>query len=119
MVSAQDDELSAIRARRLKAIQEQAQQQAITQMEAEEEAQKAAQTAVEIDAILRRALTPDARSRIARIALVEPSRASSIKSAIATMYQDGKITQPMNDASLKQMLASQSKSRNNASIRRI
>ena len=90
MASAQDDELSAIRARRLKAIQEQAQEQAITQMEAEEEAQKAAQTAAEIDTILRRALTPDARSRIARIALVEPSRASSIKTAIATMYQDGK-----------------------------
>ena len=119
MVSAQDDELSAIRARRIQAIQEQAQQQAITQMEAEDKAHKAAQSAAEIDAILKRALTPDARSRIARIALVEPARASTIKSAIATMYQDGRLPHPMNDASLKQMLATQSKSRSNASIRRI
>jgi len=119
MASAQDDELSAIRARRLKAIQDQVQQKAINQMEAEEEAQQAAQNAAQIDAVLRHALTPDARSRIARIALVEPARASSIKSTIATMYQDGNLSQPMNDASLKQMLASQSKSRSNASIRRI
>ncbi|MDA8839499.1 DNA-binding protein [Candidatus Poseidonia alphae] len=119
MVSAQDDELSAIRAQRLKAIQEQAQQQAVSQLEAEEKAHEAAQTAAQIDSTLRVAMTPDARSRLARIALVDPTRATSIKTSIAAMYQSGQLNQPMSDASLKQMLSSQSKSRNNASIRRI
>jgi len=119
MVSTQDDELSAIRAQRLKAIQDQAQQQAVSQIEAEEKAQQAAQTAAQVDSTLRVAMTPDARSRVARIAMVDPTRAMAIKTTVASMYQSGQLDQPMSDASLKQMLASQSKSRNNASIRRI
>lgn len=119
MAATQDEELAAIRAQRLQAMQEQLQQQAVSQMEAEEQAQKDAAFAANIDAVLRRALSPDARSRLARIALVEPARAQSIKTNLVQMFEAGEFQAPLSDASLKQMLTQQSKSRSNASIRRI
>lgn len=119
MAAATDDELTAIRAQRLQAIQDQINQQAANQLQAEEQAQQQAQDAANIEAVLRRCLTPDARSRLSRIALVEPARAHSIKSELVAMHQAGEFTAPMSDASLKQLLTQHSKSRNNASIRRI
>jgi programmed cell death protein 5 len=119
MAAAQDDELAALRAQRLRAMQEQLQQQAVSQLEAEEQAQQDAALSASIDSLLRRALSPDARSRIARIALVEPARAQSIKADLVRLFEAGEFEAPLSDASLKHMLTQQSKSRSNASIRRI
>ena len=85
----------------------------------EEQAQQDAALSASIDALLRRVLTSEARARIARIALVEPARADTIKANLVQMYQGGEFQAPLSDASLKQMLTQQSKSRSNASIRRI
>ena len=109
-----DDELAALRARRMEEIQSQIQNQAVKQLEAEEQAHQEA-----TDAALRRHLSPDARARLARIALVEPKRVQSIKADLAAMVSQGSISTPMSDASLKQLLTQLSKSRNNASVRRI
>ena len=49
------------------------------------------------DAVLRRHLTPDARARLARIALVEPKRAASIKADLAAMAEQGGFVSPMSD----------------------
>ena len=119
MAAVQDDELAAIRAQRLQAMQDQLQQQAASQLKAEEQAQQDAALSASIDALLRRVLTSEARARIARIALVEPSRADTIKAQLVQMYEGGEFQAPLSDASLKQMLTQQSKSRSNASIRRI
>ncbi|DAC70001.1 MAG TPA: hypothetical protein D7I13_01425, partial [Candidatus Poseidoniales archaeon] len=48
---------------------------------------------------------------LARIALVEPERAQTIRANLASMYAQGELTSPLTDASLKKMLATQSKSR--------
>ena len=53
-----DDELAALRARRMKDIQDQIQQQAVHQLEAEEKAQLEASQAANVDAVLRRPLSP-------------------------------------------------------------
>ena len=114
-----DDELAALRARRMKEIQDQLQHQAANQLEAEEKAQIEASQVANTDAILRRHLSPDARARLARIAMVEPKRANAIKADLAAMLDQGTINTPLSDASLKQILAQLSKSRSNASVRRI
>lgn len=119
MATAQDDELAALRAQRLKAMQDQLQEQAKIQLDAQEEAEQAAAQAASIDAVLRMNLAPEARARLTRIGLADPQRAQSIKQALAIKFQSGDLTTPMSDASLKQVLASMSKSRSNASIRRI
>ncbi|MBL6742813.1 MAG: hypothetical protein ISP83_00365 [Candidatus Poseidonia sp.] len=119
MAANQDDELAAIRAQRLQQMQDQLQEQAMQQMQAEEVAHAEAQSAAQIDAILRQALSSDARARITRISMVEPQRAQALKETLALMHQNGQLNTPMDDASLKQWLVSQSKSRSNASIRRI
>ena len=93
--------------------------QATQQLKAEEQAQQDAAQAANVDAVLRRHLTPDARARLARIALVEPKRAASIKADLAAMAEQGGFVSPMSDAALKQVLAQLSKSRSNASVRRI
>ena len=119
MTANHEDELAALRARRMKEIQDQIQAQATQQLKAEEQAQQDAAQAANVDAVLRRHLTPDARARLARIALVEPKRAQSIKADLAAMVSQGTLTTPMSDASLKQLLTQLSKSRSNASVRRI
>ena len=115
----QDDELTALRAQRMKELQSQIQHQAAKQLEAEEKAQQEATDAAQVDAVLRRPLSPEARARLARIALVEPKRVQSIKADLAAMVSQGTLTTPMSDASLKQLLTQLSKSRSNASVRRI
>ena len=115
----QDDELTALRAQRMKELQSQIEHQAAKQLEAEEKAQQEATDAAQVDAVLRRHLSPEARARLARIALVEPKRVQSIKADLAAMVSQGPLTTPMSDASLKQLLTQLSKSRSNASVRRI
>ena len=114
-----DNELAALRARRMKEIQDQLQPPAVNPLEADEKAQIGAPQDANTDAILRRHLSPDARARLARIAMVEPKRASAIKADLAAMLDQGTINTPLSDASLKQILAQLSKSRSNASVRRI
>ena len=105
MTANQDDELAAIRAQRLKQLQGQLQEQANQQLEAEERAQQQAAESANIDAVLRRHLSSDARARLTRIGMVDPKRANSIKADLAAMFEQGSINTPMSDAALKQVLA--------------
>ena len=119
MAATQDDELAAIRAQRLQSMQDQLAQQAQAQVEAAEQAQQTAAHNANIDGMMRKFLSSEARSRLARIALVEPTRAQTIKEHIAALCQAGEMNIPVSDATIKSLLAQQSKSRSNASIRRI
>lgn len=119
MTANHDDELTALRAQRFKQLQTQLEQQASQQLEAEEQAQQQAAETANIDAILRRHLSSDARARLTRIGLVDPKRANAIKADLAAMFEQGSINTPMSDTALKQVLAQLSKSRSNASVRRI
>ena len=119
MAATQDDELSLLREQRRLELQKQLQQQATAQADAEIKAHQAQVDEQNISAVIKKILSPEARSRLATIAMVTPQRADSIRVALMTMNDEGRIQGTLNDEQFKQLLASQSKSRHSASIRRI
>lgn len=119
MAATQDDELTLLREQRRLELQKQLQQQATAQADAEI---KAHQTQVDMqntNAVIKTILSPEARSRLATIAMATPQRADSIRVALIKMNDEGRIQGTLNDEQFKQLLLSQSKSRHSASIRRI
>lgn len=119
MAATQDDELSLLREQRRLELQKQLQQQASAQADAEIEAHKAQVDEQNTSAVLKTILSPEARSRLATIAMASPQRADSIRVALMKMNDEGRVQGQLNDEQFKQLLASQSKSRHSASIRRI
>ncbi|GAB6101492.1 DNA-binding protein [Thermococcus atlanticus] len=78
------------------AEQQKAQEEAIRQ-EMELEAQ--------LDAIMRRILTPDARERLGRVKLVKPELARQVELILVQLFQAGQIREKIDDAKLKRILA--------------
>ena len=114
------DDLSALREQRRIALQQQFEQQAKVQADAEIETQRQQIESQSVNKALKQLLTSEARSRITRISLATPERAESIKKLIISMHENNQFTPPMTDEILKSILLKmQSKSRSNASIRRI
>jgi|Deesub1362B_J571_1020462.scaffolds.fasta_scaffold00004_229 programmed cell death protein 5 len=72
--------------------------------EKEEEAARKAE-------ILRRALTIEARQRLRNVSLVRPELAKNVENIIINLYLSGKITEPIDDSSLKQILLQLTKKR--------
>ena len=114
-----DDQLSALREQRRLELQAQFESQAKAQADAEIETQRKNAEEQAVSSAMKHLLTNDARARIARISLATPERADSIKKLIIKLHDDRKFTPPMTDDMLKAVLASNSKSRSNASIRTI
>ena len=114
-----DDELAKLRAKRMAQIQSQLEEQAAAQAEAEiqQESQKAA--IAELDAAMKQILTPDARSRLASLNLVNPELTTRVKSHLATLSNENRIALPVNDDQLKRILAGLSENRRETRIRRI
>ena len=114
-----DDELAKLRAQRMAQIQSQLEEQAAAQAEAEikQESQQAA--LAELDAAMKQILTPDARSRLASLNLVNPELTTRVKSHLATLSNENRIAVPVNDNQLKRILAGLSENRRETRIRRI
>jgi len=92
-----EDELEAIRQRKLAALREQAlQQQAAQQREAELQAQK--------EAILRQILTPEARARLTNIRMVRPQFAEQIELQLIQLATSGRLRTKLTDEQLKALL---------------
>ncbi len=119
MSASGDDQLAAIREQRMLELQKQFESQAQAQADAEIESQRKNAESQAVSNAMKQLLTSEARARIARISLATPERAESIRKLILELNQKQKFTPPMNDDTLKSILATQSKSRSNASIRRI
>jgi len=119
MAATQDNELSLLREQRRLELQKQLQQQATAQADAEIKAHQAQLNEQNINNVLKTILSPEARSRLATIAMATPQRADSIRVALIKMNDEGRIQGILNDEQFKQLLISQSKSRHSASIRRI
>ena len=121
MTSIADDsnELEAFRQRRQLELQQQLEQQAKQQAAAEIESQAIAQEQQALDQAMKTILTSEARSRLTNISLVDANKANLLKRQLITLHDQKKISIPVNDDQLKRILTSLSKSRRDASIRRI
>jgi len=93
----EDDELEAIRRRRIGEIQQQAQQQAVAEAQAR-------QVAAQRQSVLRQILTPEARERLGRIELAYPEVAESVESQLITLAQSGRVQSQIDDRTLQDIL---------------
>lgn len=92
-----DDELDAIRQRKLDELKQQAaQDHAAEQQAAEVEAQK--------EAILRQILTPEARQRLTNIKMVRPQVAEQIEVQLIQLAGSGRLRSRVTDEQLKALL---------------
>jgi len=92
-----DDELEAIRRKKLSAYQRQASEdQRQAQVEKEVDAQK--------EALLKQILSPEARQRLTNLKMVKPEFTEQLELQLIQLAQTGKLPIPLSDAQLKQIL---------------
>src|SRR5436309_12286426 len=92
-----EDELDAIRRKKLMELQ-QAQTQAAAEQQYREQVQAQRQT------ILRQILTPEARERLGRIELAYPELKENIENQLIQLPQSGRVQRQIDDATLRQIL---------------
>ena len=107
-----DDELEAIRRRKLLAMQqkmtdEQKQSQAEQQLEAQKQE------------LLRQILSPEARQRLTNLKMVKPEFTEQLELQLIQLAQMGKVPVPMSDIQLKQILIQLQSRKREPTIRRI
>jgi programmed cell death protein 5 len=107
-----DEELEAIRRRKLLAMQQkmtddQRQSQADQQMETQKQE------------LLRQILSPEARQRLTNLKMVKPEFTEQLELQLIQLAQMGKVPVPMSDAQLKQILIQLQSRKREPKIRRI
>lgn len=107
-----EEELEEIRRRKLAELQ-----QRLLQEQEAAEAQKRFE--MQKQAILRRILTPEARQRLANLKMVKPEFASQLEIQLIQIAQQGRISIPIDDEQLKEILRRLQTSKREIQIRRI
>ena len=108
----EDEELEALRRRRLLELQRQ-----LLQEQQRAEAQK--QLELQRQALIRRILTPKARQRLTNLKMVRPEFASQLENQLIQAAQQGRINIPITDAQLKEILSRLQSARREIRIRRV
>lgn len=96
-MSIDEDELEAIRRRKLQELQQ-------VQVQAAAEQQHREQVQAQRQQILRQILTPEARERLGRIELAYPELKESIENQLIALAQSGRVQRAIDDATLRQIL---------------
>ncbi len=94
---ADEDELDALRQKKLQELQLRAQQEAVVH---EQNKQLEAQRQM----LMRQLLTPEARERLANIRMTRPDVVESVENQLIMLVQSGRITQQIDDFTLRQIL---------------
>ena len=108
-MSFDDKELEELRRRKL------AELQAALAKKKEEEERKAAEALRE--AILRRYLTAEARARLSNVKLVRPELALQVENYIIALAQSGRLTRPLTEEDIKELLGQLTEERKETRIR--
>jgi programmed cell death protein 5 len=93
-----EDELEAIRRKKIEELQLQSQQQA-----AMEEQQKMIEA--QRQAIMRKILTPKARERLGRLRIARPEIVASIEDQLIALARSGRVVGQIDDADLRKLLS--------------
>ncbi len=107
-----DEELEAIRRRKLLALQ---QKMTDEQKQGQEDQQFEAQK----QALLRQILSPEARQRLANLKMIKPEFTEQLELQLIQLAQTGKVHVPVSDAQLKQILIQLQSRKRETKIRRI
>uniref|UniRef100_A0A914WK03 Programmed cell death protein 5 n=1 Tax=Plectus sambesii TaxID=2011161 RepID=A0A914WK03_9BILA len=100
-----DNELDAIRAKRMAEMQQQQQQQGSAGMDQQQSRQEAAERDETMkNSILSQVLDQNARARLSNIAVAKPDKARSLENMIIQMARYGQIQGKMGDEQLKSLL---------------
>lgn len=107
-----EEELEALRKRRMlelqqRMVEEQKQSQAQQQLERQKQA------------LLRRILTPEARSRLTNLNMVKPEFTQQLELQLIQLAQQGRIQIPITDEQLKELLVRLQSGRRDYKIRRV
>jgi len=107
-----EEEIEELRRKKLLQLQR-------TLAEEQQRAQVQQQIEVQKQALLRRILTPDARSRLTNLKMVKPEFAQQLELQLIQLAQQGKIAIPVTDEQLKEILVRIQSSRREFKIRRV
>jgi programmed cell death protein 5 len=107
-----EEELEALRKRRMlelqqRIVEEQKQAQARQQLESQKQV------------LLRRILTPEARSRLTNLKMVKPEFTEQLELQLIQLAQQGRIAIPITDEQLKELLVRLQSGRRDYKIRRV
>ena len=107
-----EEELEALRKRRMLELQHR-------MVEEQKQAQAQQQLEVQKQALLRRILTPEARSRLTNLKMVKPEFTQQLELQLIQLAQQGRIAIPITDEQLKELLVRLQSGRRDYKIRRV
>ena len=119
IMSASDDELERLRAARKAEIQQQFESQAEQQMQVEAQEQADSQELSALSEAMRIILTPEARQRLAAVEMTREDVALGVKRHLLNLHGQNRLQVPIDDETLKGVLAQLSSNRRESTIRRI
>ncbi|MCJ2670152.1 MAG: DNA-binding protein [Thermoplasmata archaeon] len=93
----EDEELEALRRKRLEQIQMDQERRAVEQ-------EQTAQIEGQRQMVLRKILTPEARERMGRVALAYPDIARGVENQLIALVQTGRVQSVIDDAGLREIL---------------
>ena len=108
----EDDELQALRRKRVEELQRRQQDAAA------EQKQREAMDA-QMQAAMRQILTPEARERMARLKIAYPDVAASVEQQLIGLAQSGRLDRMIDDVTLQQILQKVLPERRDIKIKRI
>lgn len=101
-----DDELEALRKRRLQELQARMAQRDVEEaVQRQADQETAAEAEVQKEQLLRQILTMEARGRLARLKLARPEDARVLEAQLIQLAQSGRLTAQIDDEQLKVILA--------------